>query len=86
MIQNTLRRAKLTTILSLKRAWAKCWTDFSENLEKSVSVSVKIGKMYKIGMLIFQNRKSVSVYYLILKVGIGIGKVKIFKIGKNRYQ
>ena len=44
--------------------------------------------MYKIGigigMLFFGIRKSVSVCYLILK--IGIGKVKIFKIGKNWYQ
>ena len=61
VIQNTLRRAKLIPILSLKQAWAKYWTDLSENLEKSVSV--KIGKMHKIciGMLLFMNEKSVSV-------------------------
>ena len=48
------------------------------------SVSVKIGKKYKIGigMLFFRNKKSVSVCYAILK--IVIGRVKIFKIGKNR--
>ena len=43
--------------------------------------------MYKIGisMLFFWNKTlvSVSVCYSILK--IGIGKVKIFKIGKNRF-
>ena len=42
--------------------------------------------MYKIGigMLFFRNKKLVSVCYSIFKIGIGIGKVKIFKIGKNR--
>ena len=36
-------------------------------------------------MLFFWNKKSVSVSvcYSILKIGIGIGNVKIFKIGKN---
>ena len=52
-------------------------------------MSVKNGKMNKIGMgigmLFFRNKKSVSVCYLILKIGIGISKAKIFKIGKNRY-
>ena len=91
MIQNTLRRVKLTLILSLKLSWAKYWTDLSENLEKSVSV--EISKMYKIGisigMLFFRNKKSVSICYLILK--IGIGRVKSSKsvrisIGKNRFK
>ena len=52
------------------------------------SVAVKIGKMYKIGidMLFFQNKKSVSVCYLFLKIGISISKGKILKIGKNRYR
>ena len=65
---------------------------FQKNRYQLESVSVKIGKMYRIGigigMLFFLNKKSVSVSvcYLILKIGIGIGKVKIFKIGKNRYR
>ena len=46
--------------------------------------------MYKIGigMLFFRNKKSVSllVYYSILKIDIGIGKGKIFKIGKKWYR
>ena len=44
--------------------------------------------MYKIGigMLYFCNKKSISVCYLILKIGIGIVMVKIFKIGKNRFK
>ena len=39
-------------------------------------------------MLFFQDKKSVSVSvcYLILKIGISIAKVKIFKIGKNRFK
>ena len=49
--------------------------------------------MYKtgisIGMLFFQHKILVSVCYLILKIGISIGKVKSYKsvrigIGKNR--
>ena len=48
--------------------------------------------MYKIGIgisiLFFWNKKSVSVLvcYLILKIGIGIGTVQIFNIGKNRFK
>ena len=58
-----------------------------KNRYRLESVSVRIGKMYRIGigigMLFFLNKKSVSVSvcYLILKIGIGIGKVKIFKMG-----
>ena len=55
VIQNTLRPAKLTPILSLKRALAQYWTDLLENLEKSVWA--KIGKINKIaiGMLFLPN-------------------------------
>ena len=51
------------------------------------SVSVRIGKFIKIGigigMLFLLEKKSVSVSvcYLLHRIGIGIGKVKSFKIG-----
>ena len=50
---------------------------------------IGIGKMYKIvfgiDMLFFLNKKSVSVSVCYSIMKIGIGKDKIFKIGKNQY-
>ena len=74
--------------------WILSWPvrRYLKNRYRLESVSVKIGKMYKIGisigMLFFWDKKSVSVSvcYSILKIGIGIGKVKIFKIGKNWFK
>ena len=51
---------------------------------KSVSVCYFFGIKNRYRYVFFRIKKSVSVCYLVLK--IGIGKVKIFKIGKNRYR
>ena len=66
-----LRRVKRTPILSRYRAWAKYWTDLLENVVKSISVKMN------------ECIKSVSVCYSIFKICIGIGKIKIFKIGSR---
>ena len=69
------------------------FTSFTESLKyvsKSVSVSVYIGKINKIsngiGMLFFGFKKLVSISVCYSVLIIGIGKIKVLKIGWNRYR